>query len=615
MRPIPKINPEKINYDYLIMAYCLILILALLPLIIDGPGANDEITKRLMIDSVGKNTFFIENSISQYDSDLLVLHSTTRRGDSLIGIYPPLYPIIMQPVYYLLGFWGIFALNTVCFSLTTFIVFKMAKSLLNSSKKGFYCAVFYSVCIYSLKYSLDFWPHMVSLFLVTLSYHLSFSKRTGLSGIFAGMSIAIRYPNIVFIILLGIYNLLFCKKKGTALFIVFASLPLILTSILNYGLMDDPVKTGYTIGDSLADNTMDSRNFNPIPMFAMLSLAISYLLTSKIIKRKSPIRDSMFSTLVILAFFGVAFDYAADDFVNPAKIMYSGIFDMSAHPSGTTELDKKSLLQASPILILGILSPFIVGWDNLKRDEKMMYATVVSIVLFYSSFFYTHGGAVRFMRYYLDFMPLLSILTFISLDRLKLPKLRPDYLYIPLMLSIMFFFALLISKLNDNLLYVSTLVFPMFIVALLLLSLILVPDKKRGFMNFLVILSIVYGFSVNMVDSAENIIARSYHNNRILDLDSLDDGSAIILSDRLQYSTFGMIKLKKDITLIFPEKDKKNELKGLVDNISSYGRNIYLIPADDENLTETAMSKLGGYHFKKQYGTMMDYYILEPDVT
>lgn len=149
-------------------------------------------------------------------------------------VTPPLYAPLALP-FALLGWRGLVGLNTLCLLATSLLVLQLTRVVVRDWRAPMLATLAFTVGSYMLEYCQGLWPHMLSMFLCTLAYALLRRARgkgsrvaAALGGVVVGVSIGVRYPNLLFAGGLGLGLLRTRAGRGTLATYLAGLLPVLL---------------------------------------------------------------------------------------------------------------------------------------------------------------------------------------------------------------------------------------------------------------------------------------------------------------------------------------------------------------------------------------------------
>jgi 4-amino-4-deoxy-L-arabinose transferase-like glycosyltransferase len=159
------------------------------------------------------------------------------------------------------------------FTLTVLLVFRIGKYLLNSRKKGILIGITYGLGSLAFIYSTVFFTHVLSAFLIFLSFYLLFIFREKIdikilviSGILSGLSFVVEYSTSLIAFLLLIYTLRFKQIRLTFVFLISMLLGALPLLIYNFSITHNPFKLIYSFTDpSIRTDVGEKMGFTSLP--------------------------------------------------------------------------------------------------------------------------------------------------------------------------------------------------------------------------------------------------------------------------------------------------------------------------------------------------------------
>jgi hypothetical protein len=569
--------------DRLIFAYLGVLFLVLAVGIVGQPWANDETAYYLMADSFARtNSFEVYNGLDEGFAPQLRLHGMrlVESGGraALVGIPSPLYPLMAFPFYASMGAWGLALMNLAAFILTTYLVYALSLKVFKEWEPALTAAVVYSAFTYSIRYSVEIWPHSLSvLFTFLPAVAVATRKSWGvlfLAGLSSGLAVGVRYPDILFTAVLAAY--LFSRKewRGLVSFLAGAAAPLAVIGYLNFGIYGSPLTTGY--GGAIEMSTYSYQASTLIVGF-LVFFCIAY--RERIIgtiRGSTRWRAAAFAgVLAALVLFAIFPQYL----FTPARLIYSELVDFSANPRYDELPLKRALLQASPILILSVLG-LLMARDALDAGlARLLVALPLIEVLFYGG---TVGGdgSINLMRYLLEAVPYASVFAGYFMWRF-LAGLKPGD-YSLLWLSYILVAFLLVESINMFPQGAATYVTFKLPIILSAAVISLYSLRERGGCGRLfryavasaAIASLVFNFTTTM----ETVKTRNYLAQVVGELDRrVGDDSAVFYSGYLDQVPFTTLKDHKRVRIANIQAADLASNKALADRYLRGNVSVYFV--------------------------------------
>ena len=535
-----------------LILYYLAVLLVLLALLVRGsPRINDESAYLLMVASVVKTGApFIENHLDEINTPELVLHSMTPvvvvGRLTLIGVSPPLYSYLMYLPYVMFGVDGLVMVNLVSFVLSTFLTYHICRKMTGDVSASLYSAVVFSLLTFSIKYSLDIWPHSLAVFLTLLTVALMLEKGPAAAfcaGFFAGLTIGVRYPCILTAFVFSAYLLAYDRWRLTQF------LPGFLCALSLLMLAVGPV-----VSPALASFWNLEGYIKPVALLALTAAAA--LVAYKILPSNWWVlgNRSLLLALAVAAFFA---------FSSYAVVFYSQVFDFSFNSRHSELPRKEALLQSSPILLLSV-----VGVGRMARKVGARYSSLMAALAVVPLLFYTATGlegGITLMRYFLEAIPFLSVFTGYAIHSLiedVWPHAR-DYFFLYyafIMFSMLATFKLIM---HQEVLYLI-----LKVPVLLVFAFLVLYPLRSGHMRalaYLMVCLVVYSFISNMVLIMEDVFHKEYVGVMSAEFEKLlPNGSVILHSGPLDDVSIIPLKAERDLTLAYLERGNRSTNERLI---------------------------------------------------
>ncbi|MBD3388249.1 MAG: hypothetical protein GF416_04145 [Candidatus Altiarchaeales archaeon] len=586
MRKRSEKAPRGPNLDHAMAAYAILLFLSLAANIETYLNINDEVTYMLMADTISKGRLDIWNGADEMDSDELVFHATFKQGGRTYGVPSPMYQLLALPFYLALGVRGLILMNTFSFAGTTLVVYHMSKSLFESGRLAALTAVFYSIISYSMKYSLDLWPHMISVFLVSLSAWLILRCRPWVAGLAMGFAVSIRYSNILLLGVLGAYALARSGRVKTVRFLLGSLPPAAATLLMLRSIHGTFSKTGYNPGQSIIEYL--SADVKPY----LLILAAASLISFAFARRMRGLRAGAIAGLSCLLMLSILFTFEDPGFTDKAisslRILCSEVVDMQSHPDTRVPHRKKSLLQASPILALALLAPPILRKRVGLSGVFLLYAPFSSLALFYSSYPLKHGGSVMFMRYFLEAVPFLAIASAYALSSMaRFGSVETTASKTGLAVIVFTMLGPLQGLSADFAGFFLRFV-PLTLAASLIVSGAAAHHGRRcrRLFHAALILTVAYSISSNVVDTTVTKKSKAFVGETLEDLDVLEEGSTVFVGEDTGFIAVGQLKKDRGIRLVQASIDGFNDSQRTMEHYVSSGVPVNVVEVLFINNTE-----------------------------
>lgn len=402
---------------------------------VPGVFGGDGLIYRAMIDAFARDgSLFVGNGYAEYPSPALTLELLVVSGDRLAPQYPGGWGILAAPAYLAGGLRGVILVNAVVSALTLPLIWLAARALFGDRRVAATAALIYALATFAVDYALAFWPHGITTFLVTAAFAATATgwrgtHHDGLWGLLAaglavGLAINIRVDAILAAAAIGAWTLGAARRPYLALaMLVLGLLPgLAAAAAVNHAKFASlsPFTYGKSGGESLSGYA---------ELFPVLAVAgIAFLALGL-----RPVRAAAFRPAVQAAILAVVL--AAVLLLPPlrelalrvARGFYVLVIDLQAHPvpgrgvflqeDGTILMfgvTKKALLQSLPYAAsVLLLLPRLI-----RRPGRAPLALCLLFALAFIAFFSLntwHGGASNNMRYFLNIVPVMAMLSALAL--------------------------------------------------------------------------------------------------------------------------------------------------------------------------------------------------------
>ncbi|ODS42605.1 MAG: hypothetical protein MSIBF_04680 [Candidatus Altiarchaeales archaeon IMC4] len=535
---------EKNPYDAFTAVFIAMFTMLLLQNVHEGLAVTDEATYLLMADAFSNGNFEIWNGYEETPANELVIGWTTVQNGKLYGAYPMLYPVIVYPFYKIFGFIGLFIVNVVSFAIVLWLIYLLCNLLLGDKLLSSFAVVTYAFFTYAMKFSIELWPHSLSLCLVLASVFLvlrSFYANGSLflAGLLSGTAIGIRYTDVLFSMVLFIF-IMFKFRRGLASFSAGLFLPVFLLLSANSYVYGSPFGTGYS-GVSMQ------------VVYAAIAL---FVLTAAFMSKVS-IR---FSFLIFIAL-GITLSYALSlDLTMYTRVLYADVVDIGAFPEQGQGVwwYKKSLLQSTPLFILALIAPVMMHRRKVNKDT-ILILVILSVIepLFFSTRMH-HGGDVLTMRYLLEATPFLAIMScYVIRNSIRLENFGRWEIFIAIGTFMALVFASMLVLDPDQFIYSSIFVFrvlPLIIAALLLIT-VLCGKRAAPVLFFLLIFAYSYCFLTAVTDLVESSGARYENMFKTAELlGGIEDNSLVMFGNSTDIMFTAPAKLEKGVRVAYLQK-------------------------------------------------------------
>lgn len=563
--------------DILLCSYALITFVLLTYTLSPGVWVTDESTYLLMVKS-----FAVDGSLEVWNGfDEIVSSELWLPGMQLVsngeevrmyGIPAPLYPLLVSPVFNVLGVWGLNLVNVVAFCLSVVVVYRLSLRFM-SKKTSVLAGLFYSLT-YAIGYSQMLWPHMVSVLIVLSSAYLILryylSDATGptplfLAGLLSGLAVGVRYPNAVFTAVALLF-LWFTSRQGIKPFATGLMLPAAALSYLHVRLYGSILETSYP-----------SHVIKYLWM--LLAASTAALLAVEVLGKKgyrlkaSHLRYGVVGFALVLLV--LSFSSWGRDMLLTA---YAKLFDMS-HMPDYPGLYKKALLQSVPAFALAAFAPYLMWKKDVNKNAVLLLSSLV-LAEFMLTPFTSMGGLDETygMRYLLESVPFLAVLSMYSAS-VFLAGVKKKHMILSFMVFVVFTAFMLSSghRLYSNAGLHRTL--PLLLaVSLFVSSAEWFRDRRVKLVLLLFLaLSAGYSASVGYADLKVMKLTRDVvWGTSVQLLEGVEDDSVIVYANKQAYPYVVLPKVYKRVRLVSAYADGGADLPAVLDYYAGEGKKVYV---------------------------------------
>lgn len=395
----------------------------------------DGVIYRAMLDAfVRSGSLFVENGYDFYPSPDLQLEYLVVSGDKLAPQYPGGWGILAAPAYLAGEVRGVILVNAVASTLTLVVTWLAAEALFRDRRIAWTAALIYALATFAVDYALVFWPHASTTFLVTAAFAaVARGWRGGardelrgflVAGLAVGVAVHIRVDAILAVGGLGIWMLAAAKRpyRGLAIFLLGLAPGLAAATAINYVKFGrlSPITYGKSEG---AASLASYAELLPVLVLAGLAALALGLPRVRAVAFRPRVQAAFLvagaALLVLVPELGTLARRVAEGF-------YVLVVDFQAHPFpgwGLTmtdqgillawNLNKKALLQSLPYAtaVIVLLPRLVRGPDRAALALCLLFA--FPFIAFFSYAMW-HGGSNN-MRYFLNFVPVMAILSAVAL--------------------------------------------------------------------------------------------------------------------------------------------------------------------------------------------------------
>lgn len=403
---------------------------------VPGVFSLDGFVYHAMIDAFARNgSLFVENGLDSYDSSALRLSLMRDAGDRLAPQYPGGWGILASPAYLAAGLRGVIVMNALASALTLPLVWIAARALFNDRGLATGAALIWGLATFAVDYAVGFWPHAVTTCIVTAAVAAVASGwRVGqaaelrgalVAGLALGLGINVRVDALIAAVPLAVWLLATARRPYAALGLLLAGLApgLAASAAINHAKFGTFSPVSYGGAGGL---TSPGYYASLVPLAvagAALALGLGLARVRAVLLRP-PVLTAAGAGLVGLA---LLLPPTREALVRIATGFWVLVVDFQAHPVPARGLEegpdgivrvfgliKKALLQSLPYAaaVLVLLPRLWRGSDRAAIAFCALFV-VLSIVPF--AFGSWHGGRATNMRYFLNFLPVLAILSAVAL--------------------------------------------------------------------------------------------------------------------------------------------------------------------------------------------------------
>ncbi|MHA1528175.1 MAG: glycosyltransferase family 39 protein [Alphaproteobacteria bacterium] len=407
---------------------------------IPGVFGGDGLIYRAMIDAFLRNgSLLVENGYDFYPSPALAPVNMVVSGGRLVPQYPGGWGILAAPAYLAGGVRGVILVNVVASALTLPLIWLAASALFGDRRVAATAALIYALATFAVDYALAFWPHGITTFLVTAAFAATArgwrgTHHEGLSGLLVaglaiGLAINIRVDAILAAAAIGAWTMGTARRPYATLgVLVLGLLPgLAAAAAINHAKFGS--LSPFSYGRSSGGVSLSSYA-ELLPVLAVAGIAFLALGLTRI--RATAFRPGVQAAIFAAALAAILLLPSLRDLAERiAQGFYVLVIDLQAHPvpgrgvfqqeDGTILMFgtyKKALLQSLPYAVLMVvLAPRLI-----RGPDRAPLAFCVLFMLAFIAFFSVntwHGGASNNMRYFLNIVPIMAMLSALALREIS----------------------------------------------------------------------------------------------------------------------------------------------------------------------------------------------------
>ncbi|MBD3389242.1 MAG: hypothetical protein GF416_09115 [Candidatus Altiarchaeales archaeon] len=551
--------------------------------------ASDEVTYMLMAKNFAEgNGFEIKNGMGDVMSVEYMVGTSNIFGEGddakIVGLYPQLYTILSYPFYIVLSVEGLVLMNILAFLGTVYLVFIIGRDAFDG-RVGFLGVAIFTFCTYASSYAVAVWPHSLSMFLVAVSayFGLSVGRFQGASfacGIIAGVAVGVRYQNLIYAFILFAWMLLEHRGK-VGRFIVGMSLPVAGLAGINNLMFGDVLMTGYGNRDMFG-------LLKPVVLVPGVAAAVLAYLILRTGAHRRIVRDRRMLTGAALTLLVVGLFF---DFSRVALLTFcADVFDLTMFPGNQEVGLKKALLQSTPVFVLALMSPLLkVG----KYREKVLFLFgLAAVAPVFFAFMPNHGGEgdALNMRYFIESLPFLSVLTAYSIIELAAEHIRANRKNITV--AVLVLAAVLWPFVSNNGYYMSDWFYrPVPVITSVVLAAAAIARSHRVWGAEAFTWVLVFALSYSVVTSSADFIVKKNTQDLLEGVaENVGAGvgnySVVIYYHRRNSNVLAPLKLGKDVVLLDCERDDCKSAEYLAGQHIKEGRSVYVFSYRHETIPE-----------------------------
>ncbi len=407
---------------------------------VPGVFSVDGLTYQAMIDAFARNrSLFVENGYDFYPSAALTVENMVVSGGRLAPQYPGGWGILAAPAYLAGGLRGVILVNAVASALTLPLIWLAANALFGDRRVAATAALIYALATFAVDYALGFWPHGITTFLVTAAFAATAKGWRGthhegfrgllVAGLAIGLAVNIRVDAILAAAAIGAWTMGAARRPYAALGVLALGLlpGLAMAAAINHAKFGS--LSPFTYGRSSGGVSLSSYA-ELLPVLAVGGLAFLALGLKRV--RAAAFRPGVQAVILAAVL-------AAILLLPPLRALaeriaqgfYVLVIDLQAHPvpgrgvflkaDGTIlmfGIIKKALLQSLPYAaVMIVLLPRLI-----RGPDRAPLALCVLFMLSFVAFFSVntwHGGASNNMRYFLNIVPVMAILSALALREIS----------------------------------------------------------------------------------------------------------------------------------------------------------------------------------------------------
>lgn len=392
----------------------------------------DETVYHLMAKNLSQ-TWGLEiwNGYREFPSPELSSRFLIPRDGRLVARYPYLFPVLAFPLYQLMGFAGLFVLNSICFVGVVALCFAIANKLFRDVDLALNSCLILVLATFAWEYSQAAWPHATAMFFVISAFYFAVSayfcqgtkKALYLAagaGLVAGFAPGVRMDAfLVFPALFALFLFARPSRFREAIMAAIGTLPglsvLAVTNLKKFGQISP-----FSYGDG-----------SQVPVYTTIAL-IAIVVAAWVVTRGPFVnwlrtqRNKILVVAILAAGLLVIVPETRPHLNQMLNNVHTSVIDIRAldpnyampaasrTPGGGViylGAHKKALLQSLPFLaILIIPLARCFRWDKDFVPIILLSLVPLSVVAFYSYNPHEYGGLCLNYRYFTPLLPFVAIL-------------------------------------------------------------------------------------------------------------------------------------------------------------------------------------------------------------
>jgi hypothetical protein len=396
----------------------------------------DGFVYQAMIDAFARQgSLFVSNGFEEHGTEALQLPLMRDVGGRLAPQYPGGWGIIAAPAYLALGLRGVILLNAVASALTLPLVWMAARALFEDRRLATQAALIYGLATFAVDYAFGVWPHAVTTFLVTAAVAAVVIGWRGtpaaelrgalVAGLVLGLGVNIRVDALFAAAPLGVWLLGAGRRPYAGLGLLLAGLVpgLAIATAINQVKFGTPSPVTYGMSGGNTSVGYYAQLAPLVAAGALAALALGMAGVRAALFRPAGLALAAVGGLVLL----LALPGPREVLLRIVDGLWILVIDFQDYPvpahgltvmeDGTIRMHglvKKALLQSLPYAAaILVLAPRL--WRGPDRAAVAFCTLFVGLGIVPFAFGSWHGGMANNMRYFLNLVPVLVILSAVAL--------------------------------------------------------------------------------------------------------------------------------------------------------------------------------------------------------